>query len=176
MQRHVAFLRAVMQGRDGLTREVLVEATAEAGGREVATHQSTGNVSFTNDDPEGVAAALSRTATTVLGRETPVFVRALAHLAGWLAGDPFAGADPDAAERLLILAAYPLEGVVGRIDWPADITVVGVGGADAWFTRARAEGPHPHRVLERADGRPATARSIGTIELIVRANESRHRS
>ncbi|MEZ5298123.1 MAG: DUF1697 domain-containing protein [Ilumatobacteraceae bacterium] len=50
---HVAFVRAVMIGREGLHRPVLLDMFERAGGSEATSYISTGNVSFPAD-PESI--------------------------------------------------------------------------------------------------------------------------
>lgn len=160
--RHVGLVRAVMQGREGVTGDVLVAAVTEAGGTEARTHRSTGNVSFTARDGAAVCTALGARLGVVLGRPTPVLHRSLAAIRSLVARQPFAAAA--AGEHLVVFATTDLRPVLAHLEVPAGLDLVGVDGEDAWFVRRATAGPHPMPLLEAAGVDPLTSRSIGTVE------------
>lgn len=164
-ERHVGLVRAVMQGREGLTREVLLAAVQDAGGGAPRTHRSTGNVSFTAADGRAVCAALSARLGVLLGRPTPVLHRSLAQLQGLVERRPFAHAA--SGEHLVLLADVDLAPVADGLELPDGLELVAVHGDDACFVRSTNRGPHPMPLLERAGVDPVTSRSIGTVEHIV---------
>lgn len=79
--------------------------------------------------------------------------------------NPFAAAPLGAAELLVVFSSVRLDSDEVRSVLPKGLGLLGVhGAADAAFWRADRSGPHPHPVIERLTGAPATARSISTIE------------
>lgn len=160
--RHVGFIRAVMQGREGLHRDVLLAAVAAAGGAGARTHRSTGNVSFSAPDGAAVCAALAERLTAFLDRPTPVLHRSLEDLRALVDRAPFAGAAD--GEHIVVLGARALAPALDRMDLPHGVVLLGHAGADAWFVRSESHGPHPMPLLEAAGADPVTARSIGTLE------------
>lgn len=172
---HIAFVRAVMIGREGLHREVLLDMFRAAGATEVVSYLATGNVSFRIDDADvgeavdRVEAALER----LLGRPTLLFVRLLADLADLVESDPFADAPfDDVYARLVTFLPIPpppvpeLPTTATNGDWsvfaagPAEIFSV----TRAWPDRQPQD---PGGVIQRAVGAPVTTRAIGTVERIV---------
>lgn len=171
----VAFVRAVMIGREGLHREVLLAMFEQAGGRDAVSYIATGNVSFAVPPTrlaavvEGVEAELE----VLLGRPTPVFVRSLDALVALLERDPFAAAPFDAVHARLVTffrtsvpaeLTLPLEAPNG--DW----SVFAAGAAEVFsVTRARADRQpqDPGGVIQHLAGEPVTTRAVGTLERIV---------
>jgi uncharacterized protein (DUF1697 family) len=94
---HVAFVRAVMIGREGLHRPVLLDMFERAGGCEAVSYLSTGNVSF--QAPPATLGALVRAVEAdleaLLDRPTPLYVRTLDQLSALLSSDRFAAAPFD---------------------------------------------------------------------------------
>lgn len=169
-ERHVGLVRAVMQGREGLTRGVLLHAVEAAGGRDPRTHRSTGNVSFTAADGAAACAALSAQLGALLGRPTPVVHRSLTQLQALVERRPFAHASP--GEHLVLLATADLESVIPQLELPAGLDLVAVHGGDACFVRRMGRHPHPMPLLEGAGVDPVTSRSIGTVEHLVTAAQA----
>jgi len=93
--RHAAFIRNIMVGREGLTRSVLLEATARAGGRLPRSYLSTGNITFTTPvaNVDRVRRALEDAVRVSSGRREPVFLRSINELRGLAQRDSF-GSDP----------------------------------------------------------------------------------
>lgn len=166
-ERHVGLVRAVMQGREGLTRGVLLQAVEDAGGRGPRTHRSTGNVSFTAADGVAVCAAVSAQLGDLLGRPTPVVHRSLAQLQALVERRPFAHAGP--GEHLVLLATVDLGPVVRQLELPEGLDVVAIHGADACVVRRTSRHPHPMPLLEGAGVDPVTSRSIGTVAHVATA-------
>ena len=91
----VAFVRAVMIGREGLHRQVLLDMFARAGATDAVSYISTGNVSF-SADAIAVATIVDRVEADLeqlLGRPTPLFVRSCDALVELVAGDAKTDAD-----------------------------------------------------------------------------------
>lgn len=164
-ERHAGFVRAVMQGREGLTRDVLLDAVRTAGGASPMTHRSTGNVSFTATDGEAVCAGLSQALSAFLDRDTPVVHRSLAELRRLVRQRPFAGCAD--GQHLVVLAIVDLAPVLAELVPPDGLELVHAEHRDACFVRTAARGAHPMPLLERAGVHPVTSRGIGTLEHVV---------
>jgi uncharacterized protein (DUF1697 family) len=173
---HVAFVRAVMIGRDGLHREVLLECFGRAGAANAASHLATGNVSFEVDAESlpDLIDRVERDLELVLGREAPLYVRSLDELAELVARDPFVGAPFDDVYarivtffRARVPTTFELPLVAANGDW----SVFGAGPRElfsvtrAWPDRQPQD---PGGVIQKLAGEPVTSRAIGTIERIVR--------
>jgi len=79
---YIAFIRNVMQGRQGLTKEKLKECFVKNGALDVCTHFTTGNVSFKIRESElpYLKQYVEKELFLILGRETPIFIRSLNEL------------------------------------------------------------------------------------------------
>lgn len=170
--RWVAFVRNVMVGREGLHRAALLEIAREAGGTDVLSHLTTGNLSFTLDDiPAGaIASRLEAGVKRVIGREELVAIRSLPWLVGLVESEPFAGLDP--AEWGFEVAflrhdAPPLD--PARLDDAQRTILLRVHDRELFAARPSQGGrrPHVNRLLERATGRQATSRGWSTLRRIV---------
>lgn len=95
MTRYIGFVRNVMVGRSGLSRDVLLGAFRDAGGADPVSFLATGNVAFdtTEANLAHVICGVEATLVKVIDRREPVFVRSLSHLAGLIEGRPFAAFD-----------------------------------------------------------------------------------
>ena len=170
---HVAFVRAVMIGREGLHRSALLEMFERAGATEATSYISTGNVSFRTHDVESVTAAVEDDLAALLDRPTPVYVRSLAELERLLDDDRFAGAPFDDVHARLV--TFFRSAVPASIELPVDAangdwSVFAAGPAELFsVTRAWPDRqPHdPGGVIQRLAGEPVTTRALGTIERIV---------
>jgi uncharacterized protein (DUF1697 family) len=91
MPRHVAFIRAVTLGRQGLSRELVLQAFADGGARDPRSYLATGNVSF--DAPEDslghLTSLVERAIAETLGRHQPIFVRSVSRLRELAASNRF---------------------------------------------------------------------------------------
>ena len=78
--RYVGLVRNVMQGREGLHRDVLLRLLDEAGGRSGASHLTTGNLTFDAAPArlDAVVRRLEDGIAGVIGRRVPVIVRGAA--------------------------------------------------------------------------------------------------
>jgi uncharacterized protein (DUF1697 family) len=161
-----------MVGREGLTRDVLVGIFADAGAEDPVSHLATGNVTFREvDDERGLVDRVELGLAGVLGRNEPVFVRAVDQLREQVETDPFRDAPfDDVHERCVSFT----NGTVRGLDLP-----MGTARGDAIAFAARDEdifsvtrlvGGRPGtmgRILERTLGRALTTRNWNTIERIV---------
>ena len=170
---YVGFVRAVMVGRDGLHRSVLLDCVEAAGGRDPVSHLTTGNVSFRAESgaAEGVVHELEAGVSSVVGRTTPVILRSLDHLAALVERAPFDGAPHDAPRaRLVTMAQHG----IGSLELPivsprGDYHVFAHEGGDVFSITIDTGGrvQDPGGLIERAVGAPVTTRAWGTIERIV---------
>src|SRR4051794_22199650 len=89
---YVAFIRAVMHGRNGLHRATLLDLFAAAGALDACSYLTTGNVSFVARPAalRRMVPALEEGLAAVVGRRTEVFVRSVEELTALRALDPFA--------------------------------------------------------------------------------------
>jgi uncharacterized protein (DUF1697 family) len=171
--RRVAFVRNVMIGREGLTRDVLLRVFLDAGADAPVSHLATGNVSFGLAGPcehlrEAVESGLAR----VLGRPEPVFIRTLAALRREVRKEPFA--DPpfdDVYERCVSLTDEHLNGLALPLtNARGDVVVFAVRGREVYSVTRRIDGRAgtPSTLLRRVLTRPFSNRNWNTIEHIVR--------
>lgn len=166
MTTYVAFVRAVMIGREGLHRKVLLDLFTDAGARDVVSYISTGNVSF-SIDPGALPALVDeveRGVTDVVGRQTEVFVRSLDALVATRERDPFADQPyPDAQDLLVIMFR---DGVPDRLDLPiasprGDWIVFAAGPGEVFGVCRDVDGRRqsPGGVIERMAGERMTSRA-----------------
>lgn len=171
----VAFVRAVMIGREGLHREVLLEMFGRAGAADATSYISTGNVSFTAAPGrlDEIVASVEAELGALLGRPTPLFVRPLSHLARLLDADPFASEPFDAvyarlvtffSDRVPSTMAVPMTAPNG--DWS-----VFAATASEVFSVTRAwpdrQPQDPGGVIQRTAGELVTTRGLSTVARIV---------
>lgn len=162
---HVGFGRSIMHGRDGVTAALLRGEARRAGADASVTYHSTGNVIFRAEDGRAVCEHLTRVLGPLVKRDTTVLHRTAGDIAALVHADPFAAAPSDAAEFVVVFASVPLDPGEVRSVLPTGLGLLDVpGAADAAFWRGASAGPHPHPVIERLTGAPATARSISTVE------------
>lgn len=162
---HVGFVRSIMHGRDGVTGDLLRDEASRAGADAVSTYHSTGNVIFRAEDGEGVCEHLTGVLSRLVGRDTTVVHRTADEVAAVVAADLFSSAPSDAAELIVVLSSVALDVDDLRGGVPDGLGLLGVRGVwDAAFWRADSAGAHPHPLMERLTGSPATARSLSTIE------------
>jgi uncharacterized protein (DUF1697 family) len=171
----VAFVRAVMIGRDGLHRDVLLDIFERAGGSDAMSHISTGNVSFRVPPArvDDVVADVEMALEGLLDRPTPVFVRPLDELVALLDADPFA--DEPFADVYARLVTFFRDTVPDTLSLPLnapndDWSVFGAGPREvfsvtrAWPDRQPTD---PGGVIQRVAGELVTTRALGTVERIV---------
>lgn len=170
---YVAFVRAVMVGRGGLTREVLLEAFRTSGAEEPISHLATGNVSF-HAQRERVTC-LAREAEgaigAVIGRPTPVFVRSLEALQSSVTNSPFASAPiPDPHERCVSFCDCDLtwlELPITTTRGDALTFAATPGGAYSVTRVIDGRAGNPGKTLEALLHAPVTTRNWNTVERIV---------
>ncbi len=178
--RQVGFIRAVMVGREGLHREVILDIFRRAGAGDPRSHLATGNVSFDLRPAElpSFVEVVDERLTGVVGRKIEVFVRSL---------DALRQVDADA-----IYGTAPFEQVEGRLvtyfhDTPdfGDVDVPGliqkgrtallaVDGADVYSVIREVDGQmgSPGGLLEKLSGQRVTTRAWRTVQKVIEANET----
>jgi uncharacterized protein (DUF1697 family) len=166
-------VRNVMLGREGLHRSVLLNLVTAAGGLDVASYLTTGNVTF-SADVKAVAEVVERLQdglAGVIGRHEIVAVRSRAWLRELVAREPFAAYDAASWYQevaFLPASAMPLS------DLPIGVTgssvVVEVGARELLTARpvSGPRGPHANRLVERLSGSPATSRGWSTLLRLAR--------
>jgi uncharacterized protein (DUF1697 family) len=174
--RYAAFIRAIMIGREGLTRVVVLDAFQSAGAVDPTNHLATGNVAF-DADPRSVdllVAQVSARLSEVKGRSTPIFVRSLDELASTRWDDIFAsrpaGYDKDLLVTFVPGHAPPLDLPLAG---PKDLSVVFDHRPGALFSASRSvdgQTSNPGGMIEKALGVPVTTRAVGTITKVLQAN------
>jgi len=171
-QTYVAFVRAVMVGREGLHRQVLVDAFSQSGATVPVSHITTGNVSFQADPlrlDELVAQAENRI-SAVVGRPTGVHVRSLDELNAMLAADPFADPPFDGVPSV----AFFQDPVPGGVRLPlvsaaGDVSVFAAGNRELYAVSALVDGLSRGAggMIEAAAGVQVTSRVWRTVTRIV---------
>lgn len=171
---YVGFVRAVMQGRDGLHRDVVLDIVGSSGGANPATYLTTGNVSFDvePDDVDRVVAEIESGIEQVVQRPTPVFVRSLDHVRALVDRAPFDHAPHDTPHDRLVTM---VRGVVDEsfeipiVSPRGDYHVFEVDGGEIFSITIDVGGrmQNPGGIIERIAGEPVTTRAWGTIRRIV---------
>ena len=174
-QTFVAFVRAVMIGREGLHRKVLLDMFERAGAADAVSYISTGNVSF-SADAVAVSAIVDRVESDLeqlLGRPTPLFVRSRDALVELVEGDPFADAPFDDVYARLVTffrTAVPASIVLPMRAPNGDWEIFAAGRGEV-FSVTRAwpdrQPQDPGGVIQRTAGEPVTTRALATIERIL---------
>ena len=175
MTTFVAFVRAVMIGREGLHRDVLLDMFDRAGAVGAVSYITTGNVSFEVDRTSlaPVVESVQDDLGVLLGRPTPLYVRSLDELTGLLDDEPFDAAPfDDVYARLVTFFEGPVPDTIELpVDAPnGDWSVFAAMEREllsvtrAWPDRQPQD---PGGVIQRLAGEPVTTRTIGTLERIV---------
>lgn len=169
--RFVGFVRAVMVGREGLHRQVLIDAFEQAGATGVRSHLATGNVSFhaERDRVDAIRVDVEAALAALLRRVTPVITRSQGELEALVASDPFRDQPYERPRDLAVL--FFAGDVPGTLTVPFDYsestTVFGKNRREAFIaTTDRADGRHPGSpmgVIERQTGQLVTARAWSTV-------------
>lgn len=175
MTTYAAFVRAVMIGREGLHRQVLLDLFTAAGARNPESYISTGNVSFDlpdDVDVDTLVDKLEHEITGVVGRPTEVFVRPLDELVDMRERQPFASTPfPEFQDALVIMFR---DRVPDRLQLPiesprGDWVVFDAGPKEVFAVNRDVAGRRqsPGGVVERLAGERMTSRAWSTIERIV---------
>jgi uncharacterized protein (DUF1697 family) len=171
---HVAFIRAVMHGRNGLHRSTLLHLFAAAGAADASTFLTTGNVSFTARPAalRRMVPELEARLARVTGRPTEVFVRSVADLIALRDLDPFAAA-PFTVEHERIVSFFA--GAVPPVDLPIwspsrDVSVFGAARRELFSVAVKypdGTSRGSGGIVERATGARVTSRAWSTVERIL---------
>jgi uncharacterized protein (DUF1697 family) len=170
----VAFIRAVMHGRNGLHRATLLDLFGVAGATDATTYLTTGNVSF-RASPSALprlVSDLERRLEAVVGRRTEVFVRSVDELVALRDLDPFA-APPLAVDHECIVSFFagPVPAVELPIRSPRGDFVVFAAGPRELFSVAVKYPDGTSRgsggTVERATGARVTSRAWSTVQRIL---------
>lgn len=166
----VAFIRAVMVGRDGLHRDVLLDIFECAGASNPVSYITTGNVSFEApaERVETVAQAASEAISDLVGRPTDVFVRNVASLLAMANSDPFADQPliEDHAEEVTFFSGPVPDDLVLPIKSPSGDVVVFAAGKSELFAVAKRIGGQSRGaggLIATATAERITSRSMSTI-------------
>jgi len=172
---HVAFLRNVMVGRDGLTRELLLGAFRECGASFTESFLATGNIAFESgtlsaDEVAHCAAARLRAES---GLCEPFFVRSLGDLEALQAASPFSAAPSgDVHERTVSFfdeLAQPLPLLPIRSK-RGDCEIFLLGEREAYGVSWLIDGRtgNPGKLVEVLGSTLVTTRNWNTIERLIR--------
>ena len=174
----VGFVRNVMVGRNGLTRDALLDIFTGAGGQEPASHLVTGNVTFQLvDDVESFQRRAEQSLHEVIGHHEPIFIRSLSYLAKQIEMNPFRELPfDDVYERCVSFAKHPLGALPLPIATAREDAVAFARYEDDIYSVTRllkGRTGTVGKVLERTLGSPVTTRNWNTIEFIVRKSPGR---
>ncbi|GHH44560.1 DUF1697 domain-containing protein [Streptomyces candidus] len=155
-------------------RATLEAALTAAGGRAVRSFQTNGTVLFAADDPEGVVAAAGRQLEAEAGYTEVAMVRSLDSLVEVLDGKPFQGHVDGRTYRETFTffdGGRPVEHSLPWTNKKGDVDLVALyEGLALCVVRGDASrSGNPNAEIERLTGVPATTRTSGTIERLVKA-------
>lgn len=169
--RHIALVRNIMLGRDGLDRVTLLDTVARAGGSRARSYLTTGNVTF-DARPKDIDAVCRRVETELsrlVSRPTMVAIRTVSWLCDLVSDDLFSDLPDDQWECEVGFLRHSAEPVDPRTI-PATRRTLLVATRERELATMRPRTgparPHVNRLLERASGQPATARGWGTLQRI----------
>lgn len=175
MTPYVAFVRNIMQGRRGLTKDMLVQAFVQAGATEAVTHLTTGNVSFRLDkeQPALFRRKVEHALEAILGKKEPVFVYSL----GVLSRIDFDGifgnyACEEVYERCITFTdgCFFHEEELPVRSANKDVEIIRIDGSFIFsITRLQNNKPGgPNKWVERQSGKPASTRNINTVKRVLK--------
>ena len=174
--RQVAFVRNIMVGRRGLTRDVLLHIFATAGARETRSYIATGNFAFSAPvgSVEAIVQRIEAGIEQVLGHREEVFIRSVDALHQLDQARPFATAS-EAGDHYRAVTFVP-DGCEWTGALPSrvprgDLEIISASGPNifAVINRIDAGMSSPHSLVERTLKVRATTRNWNTIERILRA-------
>ena len=171
--KYAAFIRNIMVGRNGLTREVLCEAFKQGGAGEVNSFLATGNLIF--DGEEGRVLEITAHAAALLvkiGCKEPFFVRSLVYLVAIITFDPFAAAPRDNIyEQCITFLPGKLSGLATLpIQSPRrDVEIFSLEEFEAYSITRKINGRSGYAgaLIERQTGSQVTTRNWKTITRLV---------
>ncbi len=168
-----------MVGREGLHREVILDAFLQAGAADPASHLATGNVSF-DADPADIPALTQRAGAglgAVVGRKIEVFVRSVDELREVDADAIYSTAPFPPRDRLVTYFHEPPN--FGDAEIPGLIqedrtAVLVIDGSDVYSVARELDGKvgAPGGILEKLSGQRVTTRAWATVEKILAKNQT----
>ncbi|MBT8213574.1 MAG: DUF1697 domain-containing protein [Acidimicrobiia bacterium] len=173
--RHVAFIRAVMIGRESLHREIVLDLFAAAGAGDPKSHLATGNVSFDLDLaalPDLVEEVDDRM-TQVVGRRIDSYVRTLDELRA-IDADIIFGQSPfpdSPCPQVTFFHEPPdlSQWILPHLGRGGRFAVFHVEGREVYSVTREVDGESaaPGGQLEKVTGQRATTRAWSTIDHIL---------
>jgi len=171
--KYAAFIRNIMVGRKGLTREVLCAAFKQGGAGEVDSFLATGNLVFESEEGHELEITAHAAALLVLmGCKEPFFVRSMVYLVAMTAFDPFAAAPRDNIyEQCVTFLPGKLSGLAPMpIQSPRrDVEIFSLVEFEAYSITRRINGRSGYAgaLIERQTGSQVTTRNWKTITRLV---------
>ncbi|MFJ1913586.1 DUF1697 domain-containing protein [Streptomyces sp. NPDC088147] len=172
---HVVFYRSMNLGHAGSPdRATLEAALSAAGAASVTSFQTNGTVLFEADDPVGVVETASRTLKSAAGYSEAAVVRNVGLLIDVLDSNPFDGHEDSRTYRKTFTFFDGGKPIGLKLPWTNtrdDVDIVGLreGLALSVIRKAKSNAGSPTAEIERLTGVPATTRTLGTIERLVKA-------
>lgn len=166
-----ALIRNVMLGREGLSRGVLLDVIAAAGGSEPRSYLTTGNVTFwaARSDIDAVTGAIESGIEQVVGRREMVAVRSMRWLRALTAEDPFQQFLGEEWETEVAFLRHTAPRVDSdRLLDSRRTVLVEIRAREILAARPRTGTgrPHVNRLLEQVSHSPATSRGWSTLQRI----------
>ena len=174
--RHIAFVRNIMVGRRGLTRDVLLDIFATAGAQETRSFIATGNFAFTSSATavNEVAARVEAAIETVLGHREELFIRSVDELrrldrAGFF--DAPGGLDDQVRATTFVPDSARWTADIPHSTPRGDIKIIAASGPNIFSLVHPVGGVagSPNGLVERLLKVRATTRNWNTVERILRA-------
>lgn len=171
--RHVAFVRNIMIGREGLLRTVLLGFFEEHGATDPVSYISTGNVGFSvaPDCLDRVVAGVEGSIASVIGRHESLFIRSLDRLSELTARDPYDWPEFDIQDRLVTFTQQPasLELALPHVADRGDYAVLEMSGSEIYSVTLDVVGRirSPGGFIEKQVGEKITTRGWNTVLRVV---------
>ncbi|WP_020531963.1 DUF1697 domain-containing protein [Flexithrix dorotheae] len=169
---YIAFIRNVMQGRQGLTKENLKDSFVKNGALNVFTHFTTGNVSFQFRENElpYLKQHVEKELFLILGRETPIFIRSLNELQALNLLEAFQGKNTsDIHERCITFLDKTPIFELPKQSKRQDLEVFKIVAKNVFsITRLiNKRAGSPNKLLEKLTGQSASTRNINTVLRVI---------
>jgi len=163
-----------MLGRQGLSRDLLLDSVGMAGGSFVRSYLATGNVTFdaNSNEIDGLCGRVESELSRMVSRPTMVALRSVPWLRDLVSNDLVSTVDEEEEEEwecevaFLRHSASPID--PGSIPETRRTRLVWIRDRELATARPRTgpARPHVNTLLERASGQPATARGWTTLRRI----------
>ena len=174
MNTYIAFVRNVMQGREGLTKELLVQAFEQAGALNIVTHLTTGNVSFCYPGKKikSLKAKVESALAGILNKTEPVFIINYDELIKIDFEAIFSTSTEDVYERCITFVdkAFTLMEALPLQTENKDLQILQVEGRFVFsITRLYNNRPgNPNKWVEKQALQSASTRNINTVLRILK--------